>query len=1078
MRQLTFRMLLVAAFAPWLLTAQIVDTGTISGELRDSSLGVIPQARVTLHNLDTGASRETTTNASGFYVSPPLRVGNYEVVVEVAGFSKTVQQVRLDVAQRAVVNFVLVPGAVSETVNVKAAGTMLGTETTTLSNLRDEKAISDLPLNTRNFSKLMELSTGVLPTQSQLTGNLPITEVRGPSAYSVNGSRFEDNHWMIDGIYDKDNHNGYGIIIYPPLDGIEEFRVETSVADARFGLGGGGTVNLITKSGTKHFHGGAFEFIRNSAMDARNFFDKAIPAFRMNQFGGSLGGPLVSRKDTKTFFFVDYQGERRRQGLTFLSTVPTRAFQVGDFSGTTTKVFDPLTQVLPANGTYSRTQFPGNVIPSSRIDKVGQAVINLFPAPNQLGIANNYLSNPALSVTSDKGDLKVDHEFSNRDTASVRYSHGHDEIFNPGSFPAPGVGGLGGPTGLATEPSNQAVLSETHIFSPKSINVARFGVTRINVRDLNVDYGQDLGLQLGIAGSNVPGVKLTSGIPAITITGATGIGESALTPAILVSTDFQFDDDVTLIRGRHTLEFGGQFLRLQYNAFQSNPRGSMTFGTLFTVNPASAAGTGLGLADVLLGKPDSGGVAYIDGLRGFRQTDVAFYGQDNFKVNDRLTLTLGLRYENFIHYPYVEVANRMWQFVDPSSTVQVGANGIPPSGMFGRNLNFGPRVGVAYRLGSKTVVRTAYGIFYSAPPIAIGQTIGSNPPGNISYAYANSEFDFPNAVPASAGFQRTPGAVAGSGLIAVDPHLHMPYTQQWNATVESQLPFSTLLTVSYVGAAGVHLNVEPNINQPVVGTTPIAQRRPYPLFSNIMETEGFDTSSYNALQVTAQRRLTKNLTFQVAFTYSHTLDMDSGDYQSFENNYQPKWDRGNSSFNVPRRLVASWTYELPFRSSGPLRQVVQGWQVNGIASFWDGLPFSAGSATNTLNNGQASRAQLVGPGNGSLPPDQRTIAAWFNVAAFTVPGVQQWGNVGRNTLTGPGTKLVDISVFKNFRFRPDGDRMLQFRAETFNVFNMPQFNNPAASIGAAGVGTITSSGAPYQFARLSREIQLALRLYF
>ncbi|MGH9614123.1 MAG: hypothetical protein ACRD4P_13695, partial [Bryobacteraceae bacterium] len=404
----------------------------------------------------------------------------------------------------------------------------------------------------------------------------------------------------------------------------------------------------------------------------------------------------------------------------------------------------------------------------------------------------------------------------------------------------------------------------------------------------------------------------------------------------------------------------------------------------------------------------------------------------------------------------------------------------------GNNDNFMPRAGLAYRMGTKTVARAAYGIFYSAPQLPVGVYLASNPPEIISTAFVNNQFDFAGAQPASAGFSRqAAGVILGSALNAVDPHASLPYTQQWNATIERQLSPSTLLTIAYVGTAGVHLNAYVNINQPIPGVTPIAQRRPYPQFQTISSSENIDTSSYNALQITAERRMARDLSFQAAYTFSHSIDEDSGNLQGFMDTYNSRLDRGNSAFNVPHRVSASWTYELPIKGSRALRQLVNGWQLNGIVSLWQGLPFTVGSAANTLNTGSATRASLAGPGDGSLPPDQRSIQRWFNAAAFTPPGPQQFGNVARNTLQGPGTKQIDVSIFKNFYFHSgqvsgagDNSTRIQFRAEVFNVSNTPQFNNPNGTIGAAGVGTITSAGAPYQLQRLSREIQLALKFYF
>ena len=1062
--------------------AQIVDTAVISGLVKDSSGGAIVNADVSLRNAATGLESKTTSNEDGLYVSPPLKPGDYDVVVKVPGFDTVVQHVRLEVAQRKEIDVVLAPGKTTQVINVQESTMQIDTQNSTLSNLRTQTAVRNLPLNSRNFAQLLALAAGVAPAQSQITGTVALSAVRGSTSYSVNGLRLEENHYLLDGISDNENHNGLGIVLFPPLDAVEEFRVETSVADARFGRGGGGTVNLVFKSGTDQFHGDLFEFLRNSDLDARNFFDKNLPGFRMNQFGGTIGGPLGPRKNAKTFFFADYQGTRTRQGLTYVSTVPTPAFRQGDFAAAPQKIYDPLTQVaLPAGG-YSRSQFAGNIIPADRIDPVGQNIMNLYPLPNLPGIANNFRYTPTRWLTEDEFDGRADHTFSDKDSAFVRYSHARDDIFQPGPLPAPAVGGV--ISGLSLEPSNQAVLSETHLISPTTINTARFGWSRIDINSTDANAGQDLATQIGIPGSNVPGDPATDGLPVINITGAQALGSFGNLPAIVVTNNYQWDDDVTLIRGRHSLNVGGEFMRLQYNVFQTaNLRGTLNFTTAYSSNPAVTSGTGLGLADLLLGKPISGSLQFLNGTRGMRQSDLAGYVQDNFKATEKLTFNLGLRYENFLGYPWAEVYDRAYVFTPPSGVTQVGTNGIPASGVHADNTNFMPRVGLAYHVLPKTVVRAAYGIFYSAPQVPFADAPTANPPELVNTGYTNNQFNFTAATPASEGFfHPSTGTVLGSALYAIDPHTPMPYTQQWNVSIQQQLTPSTRLTLAYVGTAGTHLQAQANINQPVPGLAPIIQRRPFPLFQNITDVENVDTSRYHAFQVTAERRVTGNLNFQLAYTYSHATDYASLDIGSggalFTDSYNLRLDYGNADFNIPQRFVASATYLLPFHTSGRLKPLVQGWQTNGILSLYNGIPFSVQSATNTLNIGSGSRAEIIGPGNGSLPSGERTVQHWFNTAAFGAPPTLQFGDSARNSLEGPATKQLDFSAFKNFALSEDGVRSLQFRAEFFNIFNTPQFNNPVATIGAPGAGFITSAGSPYTFQRLSREIQFALKLYF
>jgi hypothetical protein len=706
--------------------------------------------------------------------------------------------------------------------------------------------------------------------------------------------------------------------------------------------------------------------------------------------------------------------------------------------------------------------------------------LSLHPAPNLgSGIANNFFFDPVRSNNVNSFDVKVDHNFSTTDTAFVRYSYSKSDLNEPSFLPAPAVGNGPGVPGLNSQPVHQVVVSETHLFSPTKVNQFRVGWTRLNLRAFNPNFGQYISTDIGVPGGNVPGDILTSGLSIFTIAGLRDLGDNGFSPAVIVSDNIQLNDNVNIVAGRHTIKLGGEFQRRRYNAFQSNVlRGTMAFGTGYTINPAAAAGTGIGAADALLGKPTSGSIRFLEGTRGFRRSEYSLFIQDDFRVNDRLTLNLGLRYEIFPDWPWVEVNNRMYQFIgETQDLARVGSGGVPRSGVKGDFNNFGPRVGFAWKLRESTVFRGGYGVFYSTPQLDITRNLASNPPEFIVSAFSNNQFDYTGARPASAGFDRpSAGTVAGATLNAVDPNARTGYTQQWNATIQQQLPAAIGLTVSYAGTKGTKLNARPNINQPVPGTTPIAQRRPYPRFDNILGTENRYSSIYHALQVTAERRFSNNLSFLAAYTFSHSLDDASRHYIQPMDLRNILLDRGNSDFDVPNRLAVSFGYLLPFKATGIAGKFVEGWQLNGIWSAFDGLPFSVNSATNTLNIGSGTRADRLR--DGSLPSGERTLQRWFDVDAFTVPGAQRFGNGGRNILRGPGTNQLDFSVFKNFQLGASESRRLQFRGEMFNITNTPQFNNPNNSVGAAGTGTITSAGAPLNLQRTSRQIQLALKLYF
>jgi hypothetical protein len=1093
-----FLMALIAGIAAPALPAQIVETGTITGVVRDKSGAVIPNAKVSIQNTATGITNNTASDSQGLFVSPPLEPGNYTVLFDADGFGKVQENVRLEVGQRVAADAVLVVGQNTQTVTVEATNALLETETSTVSNLRTEEAVKDLPLNGRNFAELLGLGAGVVPAQTQIV-SIPYTQQRGPSSYAFNGLRYQENRLILDGIGDNENHNGLAVVIFPPIDAIQEFSEETSDADARYGRGNAGTINLVYKSGTNRYHGEVFEFLRNSALDARNYFDTAAkPGFRMNEFGATFGGPLFHRDNPKTFFFADYSGQRTRQGLTYVDTVPDfKLTSTGyDFSAYTQTIKNPVTGLPYAN----------NFIPLSDVNKTGASILNLYQqyaSPNiaSATTANNFLFNPTRGVTEDAFDIRVDHRFSDADSAFARYSQARDSISQPGILPVPLVGTV--ICGPAQDPAHQAVISETHIFSPTTINSARFGWSRFFVYAENWDAGLNLPTQLGIPGVDIAGDAASDGLPVMNFAGSTAIGDAGNSPTHIGTNNYQLDDNVNLVRGKHSLDIGVELVKLQYNMFQTaDEHGSFSFGTVYS---------GLTWTDALFGAPKTGVYAFLNnGGFGFRQADLSFYGQDNYKVTSRLTLNLGVRYENFLGWPWKEAENRMYNFVPSLSTTQlfqVGTHGVPASGVSGNNANFMPRLGFAYKVTSKTVFHAGYGLYYSAPNVTNSSGLSNNAPAINYWAFNNSSVYGANAANgtpfnfASNGFVHTPATdasnlPAGLPVFAQDPHAKTPYSEQWHASIQQQILPSTTVSVAYVGTRGIHLDTLDDINAGSPGTTSVTVNRPYPFFAQINQLQTDQLSSYNAVQVSAERRA-RGLSFLASYTYSHALDENTSSPGAVVNPYDIHADYGNSDLDVPNRFVASANYELPFKTSGRLNSAVGGWQVNAILQYFDGIPFSVTSA-NGVGDGLTPRAEFIGgSGNGSLSTGQRNIKEWFNTSDFvSIPltgslANGQWGNSGRNILQGPGTKNVDFSVFKNFQVAES--KALQFRAEFFNLFNTPQFNNPSAVApspaptattlvpniaSSPAFGTISSAGSPTTFQRISREIQLAAKFTF
>jgi hypothetical protein len=1074
------------------LQAQIVETGNITGVVRDNTGATIAKAQVTLRSKATGLTSNTATDAQGLYVSPPLAPGNYSVEIEAPGFNKVVVRVRLEVGQRAAANVVLVVGKTTETVDVADSNTaLLETETSTVSNLRTEDEVKDLPLNGRNFAELVGLGAGVVPAQTQIQ-NIPYTQQRGPTTYAANGLRFAENRVLLDGIGDNENHNGLGVIIFPPVDAIQEFTEATNDGDARYGRTDGATINVLYKSGTNKYHGDVFEFVRNSALDARNYFSATRAPLSLNEFGGTFGGPLFPKqKNPKTFFFADYSGQRLNQGISNgLLSVPNYNLKaVGGVQGYDFSAYETTPGTANIKNPATKALYANNFIPLSdpNINTTGANVLNFYQkyaTPNVAGAttAGNFLFVPTKTDTENAFDVKVDHRFRDSDNGFLRYSQSHGSLVIPGLLPNPLVGGT--IVGPAQDPAYQAVLSETHVFSPTLINTARFGWSRLFVRATNFDSGLNLPTQLGINGVEVPGQSNSDGLPVLNFTGYTGIGDAGNSPTQIGTNNYQLDDNVNIVRGKHSIDAGVEFVRLQYNMFQTaDEHGALTFGGAYTGNA---------FTDLLFGAPVSGTYAYQHGTQGFRQSDIGIYAQDNYKATNRLTLNLGLRYENFLGWPWTEANNKEYQFLPSLSTTQlfqVGTHGIPSSGVNAQNLNFAPRVGLAYRLLNKTVLHAGYGLYYGAPNVTNSSGLGNNDPAidywnftNSGVAYsptnqysANNPTGFVNL---SNGFDHqevtSPSSIAqGTPAYANDPNAKTPYSEQWHLNIQQQLTPTTTVTVAYVGTYGIHQDglVDINVNPNTPTSTSLGKGRPYSQFGSIMQLQTRQISKYNALQITGERRA-KNLSFLASYTYSHALDDSSGSPGSVSNPYNLRYDYGNADTNMPNRLIGSVTYNLPFHATGRYKPAIEGWQFNSIVQFYSGIPFSV--VTSAPESGTANRAELV-PGQ-PYSVSHRSIQDWFNTAAFAVPAAGTWGNSGRNILEGPDTKDVDFSIFKNFQLAEA--KTLQIRSEFFNLFNTPLFNNPANTVGSKSLGTITSAASPQTFQRTPRSIQLAAKFNF
>jgi hypothetical protein len=891
----------------------------------------------------------------------------------------------------------------------------------------------------------------------------------------INGNPSDIGVYIFDGILGIDADANV-LIFYPPVDSIQEFKVQTSAAPAAYG-GGPSVINVTFRSGTNDLHGTVYEFLRNSDFDAKNYFDSPtnpIPPFHMNEFGANVGGPVViprvfNGKD-KFFFFADYEGKRVSQAQTYISTVPTPAFRTGDFSGLLPKT------VLHVPGTT--TPLPNNLVP--QINPTSAKLMSLYPLPNIPGggFVNNYLYNGALINNIDQGDLRMDYRTTNS-AIFGRFSREYAATFNPGFLPDPAIGAGPGYPGTTLAPGTQVVLGYGRSFGPNKYYEARAGFSRLveSIIDADTAHG-NLAEQLGIPGANAGGAP---GLTTITISGMTGLGDNNGSVA-KVNNLIEVDQALSWVKGSHELKFGFNWLSTRFAFFTPpKPNGSFSF---------TGAYTGYGLADFLYGRPISSQIdvtKYFD-LKRYRPS---FYFQDNWRVTRKLALNFGLRDD--LVTPWTERHNRLAVF-DPANggnLVPVGTPGYPGSTVTdGHWANLAPRAGFAYSLDAKTVVRGGFGIFYAY------ETYNSNPqsknaPFNGSLITSNStgEAGYAAALPISAGFPSARPDLfspAGTAFQVFRREYPNPSANEWNINIQRQFSSHDNLSVAYVGQNGVHILINPNINFPVPGPTPVASRRPYPNLSDGTLNCTCANSSFNSLQVSYINRLSSTgLDFQGVYTFAHSIDNSSGNSNGtgIQNPDDLRLYRGNSDFDIRHSLALSWTYAFPFGrgkkfasdAHGPLQALIGGWRLNSIDTFKRGSPFTPVMVSSLLNSGSAGQwPNRLGSGN----LENRTIHAWFNTADFVSPGNYTFGNSGRNILFGPGTKQVDLSLFKDFTFNEHRGRRLEFRSEAFNLFNTPQFNNPNVQIGNAAAGTITSAGAPLLFQRTSRQIQLALKLYW
>ncbi len=1038
------------------------NRASIRGTITDINKSVIPGANITLTRVATQEIRTLNSGSDGEYVISALAPGDYRLEVEVQGFSKQARLLTARVNQEQRVDVTMNTLRPGETVTVDfMRGTPLKNDSASLSTVIENREVTNLPLDGRNFYELSLLVPGAVPPAPGSAGS-----VRGDFSFSVNGAREDSNNFLLDGVYNVDPKlNTFAV--RPSIDAIREFEMATSTYDATFGRNPGAQVNVVTKSGTNDFHGSIYLFHRNGALDARNYFapaNEAKPKYIRNQFGGSLGGPI---KRDKTFFFADYEGGRSREGITRVTNVPTALERAGNF---TQSLFG-----VPRNP-FTGLPFQDGIIPDAFINPVGRAIAALYPLPNRNVPFQNFVSSPTQNDDTDSFDVRVDHRFSESSTLVGRYSFGDRNLFEP--FTGPTFSLVPGFGDSVVRRSQNFMLGETHVFSSTFVNDARFAFSRVAAAITQEASRTNPDVGLPVVSPNPRDLGLTF----ITLTGFSPLGDEGNNPQDSVTNVYQFLDNATWVRGDHLLKFGVDIRWTQQNAFRDvESRGRIQFSPFAQI-------TGNALGDLLLGFPLLSSVARVDNPQQLRTTSYNFFFDDSFRVTQRLTLKTGLRYE--YNSPAIDAAGRARVYDTASGTIVTpGTNGVPRGGYESDKNNFAPRVGLAWTVSDdgKTVLRAGYGIYYDQSPLAPGEALYFNAPlfdNNIFFSLPGLPLTLSNPFPAFFPFPLPDSA------LAIQRNLRTGYMQHWNANVQRQLGSTRVVELAYVGSKGTKLLTARDINQPQPGVLPPGLPfvpRPNPRFDDIDMLESRANSSYHAFQARFQQRFANGLSALASYTWSKSLDdasnffSSAGDANFPQNSYDLSGERGRSNFDVRHRLSVSYAYDLPFgrghshfSDDGWVTTLLTGWQTFGILTLQSGRPFTvallsdidnSGTGRSLLGFGANDRPNVVGDPTLGNPTPER----WFNTSAFAFPPRGTFGNAGRNILDGPGFHNFNASLVKNSAI---SERLnLQLRAEVFNLFNHPNFGLPDNFLGSPTFGRITTARDP-------RHLQFGVKLLF
>jgi hypothetical protein len=1084
-----------------------VNTASLTGLVADQTNAALVHAHVTATNNATGLVRETDTDAAGYYSFPDLPIGEYRVVVTMDNFQTVEARVTLGTAERVRRDLLMKVGTAQANVEVTDVVNNLSPDDASIGTVVDNNTIQGTPLYLRNWDDLLRLIAGV--QISRYTQQSGATSAGRVGDFNVHGVHSLQNNFLLDGIDNNTISENVQELstesAHPSVDTIQEFAVVTNPYSAEYGRSPGAAVSISTKGGSNQFHGLAYEYLRNAAFDANDFISNehnlSKPENNQNQFGGNFGGPILKNK---LFGFFNYEGTRIKQGVSRVSTVPLPNERIGDFSPETAASLG-----LPAYPTiYDPTTglpFPDNKIPVGRIDTAVSGLMNLFPLPNASGDLNNYVRNALAQDNDDSYDGRIDFTLNSKNNFFGRYSYSNRFRFIPGYLGGIADGTSTSAWGRQFLKSYSFVLGYTHTFTPTLVNDFHFGWIR------NYSYAEQDPFGKNAADEFVPGIPnnpaIAGGVPLTTFSNFGFIGSPDFLPKRQIPMQYQYSDTISWTHGAHSFKFGGTLWAPMRNIFQDEPgtRGDLGFTGVFT----SCAGAG-GAAC-----PKSSGLSYADGLLGLTQstqlTNVFFvdqrlwmlagFAEDDWKVTRKLTLNLGLRYD--FATPALEANNQMANF-DPTgagSLVFAQGGSLENRALVQVNKkNFGPRVGFAYSIDPKTVIRGGYGIYYSLferigsedqlalnPPFLINKTLASNKTPVLT-----PEVGFPANFldPSTIDF----GNLTSYHIRSMNSNDPTPMVQQWSIGVQRQIGNSWLAELNYVGTRSTHLDVLSDFNQPTIIGNTSTGIAPYANFGYVEHTNSIGVGKYNGLEATLSRRFTNGLSVRLAYTYSRSLDNTPEELES--NSGAPPNGRdyaawyGPSDFDIPHRVALSYVYELPFGTgrrfvnSGLLSKIIGGFQTSGVYTYYSGHPF-------TVNEGGTLAAALDAFGQATAVPNvvgNPVIVGnpncWFYVSAnsactkldpsganaYQVTATGVVGDSGRNTLRGPHTNVFDFSLVRDFPIKES--LKLQFRWEVFNLFNAVLFGQPNNNVTSGAAGQITTlSGDP-------RVMQFALRLSF